>query len=254
MVGGISIVSDIHIKKCHDPAYNLLMSFFRHPLVRSSGAIYLLGDVFDCMLGRHQEYLKSYSDYFHEIGTVLKAGKEVHYLQGNHDIHVEQNYREYFRQHQIRDNKFIYHVEPFVKSIWGKFFFFAHGDEVEVGNWAHKAYRTFVTSSVMRFLAENIISYNIVHDFIEPFSERSRKRGQYYNTEDIRKRFRETAMKQGRAGYDYIVFGHSHVKDEYFSSGDQGSHFTYLNNGYFLDSESFIYLKEGQHSFVNLSG
>ena len=253
MDDSISIISDVHIRQCHDEAYQLLMSFFRHPAVKLSKAIYLLGDIFDCMGGRQKEYLELYQTYFQHFGQFLNEGKEIHYFQGNHDIHVELNYRDYFRQNNIADNRFTYHSRPLIKQMWGKVFFFAHGDEIEIGNWNYKIYRAIITSSITKFLAENILSYQMIHRFFEPASDNSRSRGQRFDPGLVREKFRIAAARQAMKGYDYVICGHSHIKEDYTSDEGDSPRFTYLNNGYALTSHTFIHLREGGHSFVELS-
>lgn len=252
MDSSISVISDVHIKKCQDKAYALLMSFFNHPMVKSSGAIYLLGDIFDFMVGRQKEYLELYKNYFHLLGELLNDGKEIHYFQGNHDVHVELNYRDYFRYHHITDHRFIYHDRPLVKRIWGKTFFFAHGDEIEIGNIGYKIYKAILSTPVTKLLAENILSYNLLHYLGESASEASRKRNKRYDPNLVRQSFRMAATKLATKGYDYIICGHSHIKDDYVYHGDRQCHFTYLNNGHALDSNTFIYLDKGQYSFIDL--
>ena len=248
----ISIISDIHIKRCHDGPYMLLISFFNHPIVKSSDAIYLLGDIFDLMIGRHRGYWESYKDYFYFLGEFLKEGKEIHYFEGNHDLHIESNYRDYFHHHQISDDGFIYHDRPLVKEIWGKTFFFAHGDEIQIGNRGYKIYKSILCNPVTKFFLENIIGHGILQYSGELASKLSGKRSRQSDPNLVRDHFRLAAKKQAMEGYDYIICGHSHVQDDYVCKGEGLPHFTYLNNGYAVDSKTFIHLCEGRHSFVHL--
>ena len=249
---GISVISDVHIKACGDDAYALLFAFFNHPKVKSSSAIYLLGDIFDLMVGRQKYYLDRYPDYFHLLGTRLNAGQEIHYLEGNHDLHVELNYRDYFRHNQIDDRLFYYHRQPLVKKIWEKTFLFAHGDEIELGNTGYKIYRAMVTSPMAKFLAERVVNSDFIHFWGERASRASRKRNHHHDQGLVQSNFRLAATKQASQGYDYIICGHSHIQDDYTYDGDLPLKFTYLNNGFALDSKTFIYLDDQGHSFINL--
>ena len=252
MVEAISIISDTHVKRNGDEAYHLLMNFLNHPKVQSSPCIYLLGDIFDLMVGFHEEYLEDYRDYFHLIGKFLEKGHEIHYFQGNHDIYVEQNYRHYFRQHRIKDLRFIYHDEPFITQIWGKNFLFAHGDEIEIGNWPYKIYKAIISNFVMKFVLSKMMSYEMIHRIAKPAGKTSRKINRRHDPKAIAKNFRLSAVKQALKGCDYVVCGHSHIKEDYVHKLSESSTFTYLNNGYALDSKTFIYLENGQHSFIKL--
>ena len=253
MSDSISLISDIHVKNPGDQAFERLTSFLRHPVVKSSRSIYLLGDIFDVMIGRHSEYIEMYEEYFGALGDLLREGKEIYYFQGNHDIHVELNYRTYFKKNSIPDENFIYQTRPLVKTLWGKKFFFAHGDEIEIGNWSYKIYKGVVNSGPIKFLVENILSYNTIHSIAERASRDSRKRSGRYGTDLVREKFRQAAVRVGEKGYDYIICGHSHIKDDYVHGDGASRGFIYLNNGYVLNSNTFIHLGEGRHSFVDLS-
>ncbi|MCY4643406.1 MAG: UDP-2,3-diacylglucosamine diphosphatase [Bacteriovoracales bacterium] len=253
MSDAISIISDVHVKESGDDAYLLMMDFLKHPKVQSSPKIYLLGDIFDLMVGCHKEYLENYKDYFCLLGELLKKGHEIHYFQGNHDIYVEQNYRDYFRQNHIKDLLFVYHDKPFVTKMWGKTFLFAHGDEIEIGNWIYKIYKAIISTSVIKFMAENILSYQFIHGIFGRVSKSSRENNLKYDPKIIGESFRLAAKKQALNGYDYIICGHSHVKEDYIHRSSESSNFTYLNNGYALDSKTFIHFEDGRYSFVKLS-
>ena len=65
-------ISDVHIKRAGDPAEVLLLAFLRNPDVQSSDVIFLLGDIFDLMIGPHTQYFVRYQAYFDEIKKLIK--------------------------------------------------------------------------------------------------------------------------------------------------------------------------------------
>lgn len=51
-----AVISDVHVKHPGDNAEKLLLTFLRNDEVRSSDAIFLIGDIFDLMVGPHSQY------------------------------------------------------------------------------------------------------------------------------------------------------------------------------------------------------
>src|SRR5690554_25996 len=84
----IAAISDVHVKRPHDEADQLLLSFLNHPEVQSSDYIVFLGDIFDLMCGPHQEYADSYSHLFNVIAELKQKNKKIFYFEGNHDLHL----------------------------------------------------------------------------------------------------------------------------------------------------------------------
>ncbi len=244
----ISIISDVHISVESDDAHKTMMSFFDHRLVQDSDSVYLLGDIFDLMVGNHKGYLEKHSQFFEKLGDLLVSGKEVRYFEGNHDLHLEKLIKAYLKKNNIDDSKFFVHTEFHELQRWGRKHFFDHGDNIEIGNIEYKKYKAFITHPVLRFVANYIMPYSVLHYFGERASKNSRERGYLdFDEESVRRSYRDAAKVVAAKGYDYIVCGHSHVKDDY----SEGS-FVYLNNGYAPASKSFILLDSSGHKFVNL--
>ena len=66
----------------------------------------------------------------------------------------------------------------------------------------------------------------------------------------IKDKFRMSARKHwDQSEVDIIVAGHSHVKDLYV---DPDGKFLYVNNGYALESKSFILIESTNVRFVDL--
>ena len=58
----ISTISDIHVTK--EKNYDYLLSFMNHKRVADSDIIIFLGDIFDLMVGNHQEYINDLKNSF----------------------------------------------------------------------------------------------------------------------------------------------------------------------------------------------
>ena len=138
----IAIISDVHIKKPDDEAAKLFHRFIDQCTLKKYSEIYLLGDIFDLLVGPHLEYMERFSDTFAKLNEFLDIGK-ITYIEGNHDLHLSRLYSECFR------DKSGFELYPFEveKNLWDKKFYFCHGDFLETGNSVYKWYRKFISNS-----------------------------------------------------------------------------------------------------------
>jgi UDP-2,3-diacylglucosamine hydrolase len=228
----ISSISDIHIKSPTDKSYALLLDFLNHKEVSDSDGVLLLGDIFDFMMGEHKEYLDLYKDFFKALNSLLQNGKEVHFFEGNHDFHLEGLFK-----HHLKSEKFFYHTKGIQKTIGEKKVYFCHGDDIQIGDPTYK---------ILKFVLRN--------RFSRFFSNKSRKRGQaYYSNQDVIKEiFRKSAINFWKFNTaDILVCGHSHCQDDFRPMENR----KYLNNGYFPNSGNFLVIDEAETRFckINLS-
>jgi UDP-2,3-diacylglucosamine hydrolase len=243
----IASISDLHIKSPEDESYGLLLSFLSHPEVRDSDCIILLGDIFDFMMGEHKEYLNTYEKFFCQLKNLLEQGKEIHFFEGNHDFHLEG----LFKNH-LKSNRFYYNKIGIYKIVGGKNIFFCHGDDIQIGDPSYKYLKFILRNRFSRFLFNKIFPFKLQQGVAEYFSNKSRKRGQvfYSNQEYIREIFRKSALKFWEKNpVDILLCGHSHCKDDFKSP--EGNR--YLNNGYPSESKCFLIIDEKNADFRQLS-
>jgi UDP-2,3-diacylglucosamine hydrolase len=242
----ISAISDVHVKSPFDEADKLLTSFFNHPDVQSSDYIILLGDIFDLMCGPHEEYIKSYSHLFKLMSDLVSKGKKIYFFEGNHDVHLEKLFSKLWPHGEVYISQ-----KPRVEDIDGKKYYFSHGDEHEVENLAYHKYMSFIRSKPLKFVADFVMPYAVLNFIGERASKMSRKKGsRKFDAEAVRKTFREGVTTTTQGKFDFVLGGHSHVQDEFKLDG---SHSTYLNNGYALNTKTFIFIENHKPKFVSLS-
>jgi UDP-2,3-diacylglucosamine hydrolase len=240
----ISAISDVHVKVPHDEADKLLCRFLSHEKVQESDYIILLGDIFDLMCGPHKAYLEKFDHLFELIDKLIRRGKKVFFLEGNHDVHLKQLFKFKWPQDEV-----ILSQIPIVEKIDGKIYYFSHGDEHEVDNLEYQRYKSLILSSPLKFVANHLMPYFVLNYIGERASKMSRKRGaKEYNEEIVRHRFRTGVQLTTKGEYHFILGGHSHVKDTFQFSNES----IYINNGYALKSKSFIYINKHELSFPSL--
>lgn len=238
-------ISDVHVKAPHDDADRLLSDFLKHPIVASADYIVLLGDIFDLMCGPHRPYLHDYAHLFDLLEQHYRNGKKVLFFEGNHDIHLDKLFQFRWPEGQIRPMQV-----PLIETIEGKTYYFSHGDEHEVDNLKYQKYKNLITSAPLRFVANYIMPYWLLNFLGERASKMSRKRGAREYKEDlVKERFRQGVKTTTSGQYNFILGGHSHVRDVFQINNSS----TYVNNGYALRTRSFILIEDHQVSFPELT-
>ncbi len=246
-----SAISDIHVKRSSDQAELLLLEFLRNPDVQSSDIIFLLGDIFDLMIGPHSQYFARFQDYFNEIKKLISNGKKICYVEGNHDFHVRNLYKKYFNVHRELDES-LFSMAPYFEYIDGeKKIYFCHGDDIELNNPGYKFYKSIVTSPPLRYYANNLMPHFLIKSVGEFSAEKSRLRNnKRYSLEadllPVRDNFRASAEAFHKKNkFQILVCGHSHVKDHYVSPNG----FEYVNNGYAQHTRTYISIENGNISY-----
>lgn len=242
----ISAISDVHVKLAHDEADRLLCAFFNHPEVKSSDYVLLLGDIYDLMCGPHEEYLQTFEHHFKRMDDFQKMGKKIYFFEGNHDVHLEKLFKKIWKNNEV-----IVTQTPHITEICGKKYYFSHGDEHEVDNVSYQRYINFIRTRPLKFLADYLMPYTVLNFIGQRASKISRKKGyRAFNADKVRERFRSGVFQTTQGKYDFILGGHSHVKDDFVIPGSCSR---YINNGYALQSKTFILIEDHRISFPSLT-
>lgn len=239
----LAFISDVHIRRVDDENAKLFLQFLNHPLIAQAEKLYLLGDIFDLMVGSKKQYLKEFEPIFLKIKQIAISGKHLHFIEGNHDFHLRRLLENYFCESQ-----FTHHTKPFVEEYQGEKFLVCHGDEIELENPSYERYRKIIKSNIIKNLANGIVPHRFIKSVGERASHTSRKYSANYENEQVRDKFVRSARK---ACQDYSVekaiFGHSHLKEHI-----QEDNFEYINNGFFPSSKCFSIFNQGQFQSMDL--
>lgn len=240
----ITIISDVHIRNRDEKYYQKLLDFLACHYVASSDMVIFLGDIFDLMIGPHDEYFKQFPEFFNALEELIKKGKKIIYFEGNHDFHLKKLYLNFLNERSLDKSKLLYKKKSLRITVGENNVHMSHGDDIEIGNISYKIYKFLINNFVTSFLANYIVPYGVVHFIGERASKKSRKRNvEYYGTEEaqsiIKESFRKAAsIVSKKRGDNIIICGHSHVKDDFISS--EG--FRYINNGIFKRDNSIIFI------------
>lgn len=246
-------ISDIHIKEPNDFGVQLLRKFFNHSNAISGDEVFLVGDIFDLMIGHHTEYFSLYSDFFNGVKSLIEKGVTVHYFEGNHDFHLRKMFRSYCKLNNIPFDKFRLHQGIYFTRFGSLKIHVSHGDDIEINNPSYKIYKRIVNNSFMRFVANYIMPFSLLNYIGMRASAKSRERNhtryEIKDDKNVKEKFRESFRREiTKRPVDILVCGHSHVKDEY-----EFEKMKYLNVGYARLEKSYLKISEsGQHEFIQL--
>lgn len=242
----ISAISDVHVKKPYDAADRLLTSFLSHPLVLESDYVLLLGDIFDLMCGPHGAYLKDYEHLFSQMDELVRRGKKLFFIEGNHDVHLERLFKKLWKNGEVQPLQI-----PVTLELEGRRYYFSHGDEHDVHNSSYQNYMRFIQSPPLKLVADFIMPYAVLNFLGERASVMSRKKGgRRFDENMVREKFRQgVEITTKDQDLDFVIGGHSHVKDQHVLSNGKT---IYLNNGYALQSKTFLMIEDHAPRFVSL--
>ena len=251
----ISTISDIHVTR--EKNYDYLLSFMNHESVLDSDLIIFLGDIFDLMVGNHQEYINEFEEFFLQLEKMLRNNKKVIFFEGNHDFHLGGLFKFFIENKNLDKKSFTYIKGGVPLRFKDKSYYFSHGDDIEIGNYFYKIYKFFIRNRILNFLTDRFFTYSFIKDLGRKVSDDSRKRNHKYDSvtflNKIKVKYRlsvERFFEKKLKGMDvdFIVCGHSHVEEFYESK--QG--FFYLNNGFIPNSKKFLHIDDNKPQFLPL--
>lgn len=233
-----SAISDVHIEKLGDEPSSLMQEFFSSPEVINSHHIFLLGDIFDLMIGGHREYFKKYSFLFTLLAEAVQRGQNVYYFEGNHDFHLTKLFESFREEYALTRNNFYLVKDHHLHRENDHSFYFSHGDDIERENGSHQIYRKIIRGNFFQYIAEELLTLpqlNFVGGVLSRYSKK--KNTINYSQKRTEDHFRRSArMIHKKFKVDHIICGHSHVQDLYSEET-----FIYGNCGHLPTSKKFLY-------------
>ncbi len=237
-----SFISDVHIKSPGDSCEEMIISFLKKSKDLKVKKIFLLGDIFDFMVGEKSEYVNCYRGFFKALAN--SNAEEIHFFEGNHDFHLQSVWND-FQKIYLHSPKIIYHTRGTILIKDGKKIWMSHGDDIEIGNYGYKIYKFFIRSFLVRFISRWLLPFSLIQKLGQKVAESSRRRNKYrykiYDEEGrVKEKFRVSAAKiASQKNSDLVIIGHSHIKDIVHLDNC-----TYINNGYVPITRCFSFIDE----------
>lgn len=218
-------VSDIHLVAPDDEKTKLFVKFLTdlyadvrdrtaHPAASSAPdprtQLFLVGDIFDLWVADHDYFAEKFRDVVDSIRALVKSGVEVHYFEGNHDLHLTKFWSDAIGA--------TVHKDAATFAINGLTVRVEHGDLINPDDRGYLFLRKFLRSAPMTFL-----SHRLPEIAVKAIGERASRASRDYTSnakgkpaDEIRRLIRAHAERVGRQEtFDLIVSGHMHVSDDF---------------------------------------
>lgn len=242
----VFVLSDLHIRGPVDPMYHLFLEVLRHR-VGEGDRVVLAGDIFDLFVGGKEAFVGPYREYFGVIEELGRRRVQLTYIEGNHDFLLRAAYRNYKNVQLLP-----HHLEM---EIEGRRFYIAHGDTIDRCDLGYLGLRLFFRSPVMSTLVRLTPG-----KWLQKFGNGSSRLSRLYHQQpmieslagserdELRRKYRNFAADLISKGFDFVVAGHCHDRDEMRFQVD-GREGQYINVGYPPVHRTFLVWKSGASWF-----
>ncbi len=234
-------VSDLHLGSVSEPNFLLFKKYLQSVVDNKVTHLFLLGDIFDLWVANQKYFINQYSEIIKEIRKIISSGIEVHYFEGNHDLHLKK-----FWQEELGCKVY---VSPQRMTIHGVSLLLAHGDEIDLEDTSYIRLRKFLRSWPMKLLAHILPGFIVKK--IGEYADRN-SHGHYLrdNRDDDRiiKLIRGYASDEiKKSPYHFCFTGHFHLRDE-FNVGEAKA----VNLGSWLDKPGYYQITNSESKFYDL--
>ncbi len=240
----IYFISDIHFglndKNREEEKERLLVSLLGE-IKKDASHLIIAGDLFDYWFEYKLVIQKGYYRLFTALSDLKNAGVKIIYLIGNHDFMHRDFFSSEFGAEMIEND--------LSAEFYGKKFFIAHGDGLNKNDTGYLILKKFMRNKFFQKL------YSLIHPDcgIKIASKSSRKSREYTSQKfsDENDRLVDVAKKKIDEGFDFVVFGHTHIKSDLnYNNGKYVNLGTWLDKPYYgvFDGEKFE-IKEWKINF-----
>lgn len=232
-------VSDLHFgllsKDKENRREELFIKFLNY--VKENGdELFILGDLFDYWFEYKRVIQKGFFRTFTALKSITDSGIPVHYLIGNHDF----MHRDFFEK-EIGVQ--LYHNELNI-TIEDKKFFLGHGDGLIKNDTGYNILKKILRNKFLQKI------FSLIHPDLGIYlaSSSSRKSRDYTSKKNYGEGdgLFEAARNKIDEGYDFVLFGHSHVRA--FENYNNGC---YINLGTWLDNPCYGIYKNQKFEIVD---
>lgn len=234
-----AFISDLHIETPNDKASKIFLDFCRHPETLSAKKVIFLGDIFDLLIGEHSGYIEKYKFFFDEIITLLELGKEVIFIEGNHDFHFKKTITTYIKNTAKNPSAFRYLLGGEEILLNGEKYYYCHGYEVDYHNKYFKRWYNVYSSFVFKVFISNILPFFVIQKLGDWAAKNSKKRGKKaFDYDEMKEKYLEGAKALiAEKKLKGVIAGHTHVPELHIYENDT----LYINNGFPVRDKFFIF-------------
>lgn len=203
-------LSDQHLTDINSEECQALLRFFKG--IQSSkdcSHLFLVGDIFDLWVGNHRYFIEKWHAFNAELLRLVTIGVEVHFFEGNHDLHLRDYYWSQLGVYV--------HTSPAYFTINDKVYRIEHGDEMDPDDKNYIRLRKFwrskpITYAIkkapgdwIRRIGEWASDTSKKHHSVEPDQAHAERIRRIIDTH-VKKAYQEKP-------FDIFVAGHVHLSD-----------------------------------------
>lgn len=241
-------VSDIHLKDPNERNGILFLGFLRSLQRRGHlpTHLFLLGDIFDLWVGNHDFYYRKFREIVDEIINLKRMGVDVHYFEGNHDLHIEEFWYDRFKipcyvaPHYFQLENFVLRCE--------------HGDFINQKDRAYLKLREILRSPRIEKLAQTLPGEAV--SFIGEFASSLSRKGSFQLRRDTAEEMKAMIREYAQTSYveksfDLMVTGHMHVRDDWRTEINERK-LRSINLGSWFDEPQVVHLTQNSPEWIKV--
>jgi UDP-2,3-diacylglucosamine hydrolase len=241
-------LSDLHLRDENESNSETLLLFL-HSLEngdREATHLFLVGDIFDLWIADHVYFIEKFQKIVNAIKMVVARGIEVHYFEGNHDLYL----RKFWQQEvgvKVHDGPEFFNLGPVRIRV-------EHGDLMNPDDKGYLFLKTVLQSAPLKFIAQHLPGRGVSW-----IGERASRASRHYTSHqkslheasvrDFMHRYAEQVI--GEQYFDYLVSGHTHVRDSHRFS-HRGEQVFSINLGSWFEKPQVLRLNSSGHEFISL--
>jgi UDP-2,3-diacylglucosamine hydrolase len=194
-------LADAHLLRPSDANYQRLLQF----LEEQRGEIrtlYLLGDIFEFWVGYRHVVFAPYVPVLESLRRLREAGTEIVYVEGNHDFHMGNYFRDTLGCRVLPDGGAI--------ELGGRRVYLGHGDLANPRDRGYRLLRRLLRGPLLRYMIR-LLPPDWTWGIAQWAGRRSRRgnpdRQRRWNPEDI---LRQHASLRFEEGHQVVITGHFH--------------------------------------------
>lgn len=238
-------VSDIHLRDEGKNKGPIFLNFLK-TLPEDTTHLVLLGDIFDLWIGKHEFFEEKFKNTIASLNSLKKRGVEIHYFEGNHDIHLTKFWNQTLG--------FFVHKNEYFFNFGGKIIRAEHGDKMNPLDKGYFFLRWLLRTRPLEFLA-----YNMPGEIVSWIGNNSSKLSRVY-TDRLNQKYKDKVTQLTRdyaqkiynlKPFDLFICGHTHVEDSFVFIINNKS-VKSVNLGSWLDKPKAFMLTDSEEAIISV--
>ncbi len=241
-------ISDLHIQD-EDESNSQKLLLFLHSLENQSRPgthLFLVGDIFDLWIEKHSYFIEKYPKIVNAIRVLVARGIEVHYFEGNHDLYL----RKFWQQEvgvKVHDGPEFFNLGSVKIRV-------EHGDLMNPDDKGYLFLKKVLQSAPVKLIAQKLPSSGV-----RWIGERASRASRHYTSNQKKldanhiKRFMHRYADEvvHEPPVDYLISGHTHLRDVY-EMDREGDQVFSINLGSWFDDQKALLIDGDGYQFVNV--